>query len=64
MLLHGYCMMILQMQFSAKALLTALSQFKIVPVCIKLSDNTANVLMVSRLTYFFISLSGFTAYVR
>ena len=53
------------MQFSAKALLTALSQFGD-SACLHKSvrRNTANVLLLSLLPYFFTSLSGFTAYVR
>lgn len=52
------------MQFSAKPCLRPYLSLEIGPVCTKLSVNTANVLLLSLLTYFLTSQFGFIAYVR
>ena len=52
------------MKFSAKPCLGHYLSLEIVPVCIKLLGNTANVQLLSRLTYFLTSQLGFTVYVR
>ena len=51
-------------RLTAKPCLRHYLSLEIVPVCIKMLGNAANVLLLSLLPYFFTRLSGFTAYVR